>query len=219
MSVSSRTKRTAGFTATEVTVALVIVAVLGTLAIPALNRAQESQSLKDSAITMKGALEYARSEAIRSGNIHIVFFEKDAEGQPLKDANDQPVPALVLDDGRAGTPNQNCKIDDGEPILPIHLESGVIGGVSSGAAALPSDQGAGSISSGSSFTDPAGNQAFWVLFRPEGTPRSFDVNCNIGGVGSGAGAFYLTNGDRTSAVSVTPMGAGRLYSWSDGWSH
>ena len=82
----------------------------------------------------------------------------------------------------------------------------------------PNDQGAGDITSGSSFTEPGGSDASWVLFRPEGQPLAFDSSCTVGELGSGAGSFYLTNSDRTAAVVVMPTGGTRLHSYQEIWS-
>jgi len=71
------------------------------------------------------------------------------------------------------------------------------------------------FATGSTFTDPGGNPANWVLFRPEGVPLSFDGGCATGVNGSGAGGFYLTNGSHTQAIVLKPLGGSRVHSWDE----
>jgi type IV fimbrial biogenesis protein FimT len=92
-----------GFTLVELVVAVVIIAVVSALAVPALGRWLSHQRLKFSARTVEAALNHARGEALRSGNIHLVFFQRDAAGNALLDVGGNSVPILVLDDGRPGS--------------------------------------------------------------------------------------------------------------------
>lgn len=218
MDCSRSRRRSGGFTVTELMVAIGVMATLAALAMPAFNEMTANRQLKSDAISLAGALNFARSEAIRSGNVHIVFFLKDTQDAVLKDEDDNEVPILVLDDGRPGSLNQNCLIDTGESFAAITMNSIVVPGVASGTPRAPADLGTGTISTGSSFTQPGGGGATWVMFRPEGTPVSFNTSCSVGGIGSGAGAFYLTNGARTSAVVLSPMGGARIDGWQGEWS-
>jgi len=202
----------------EILVGLAILATLSALAIPALSRTAENRRLRDASVGLSGALSVARSEAIRSGHNFIVFFQKDSQGALLKDSSNNTVPILILDDGRPGDANQNCQIDAGEPIQTVAEAADVTPGVVTGTTRAPNDLNTGTISTGSSFRDPTGNAASWVMFRPEGVPVSFGTACDVGPVGSGAGAFYMNNGDRTTAVVLMPMGATRIHSWKERWS-
>jgi type II secretory pathway pseudopilin PulG len=202
----------------ELVVAVVIIGVMAAMAIPAMSQTSTNARLKGLGMSLSGALNLARSEAIRTGNIQIVFLGQDAQGNVLLDGNGVEVPVLILDDGRPGSVNQNCQIDVGEIIQSVAQEPGVSIGVSGGAPAAPGDQGTGDITTGSSYVGPDTLAASWVLFRPEGTPRSFDIACATGAMGSGAGAFYLTNGTRNVSVVVSPMGALRVHGWNQVWS-
>lgn len=222
MATSSRAgRRHAGISLVEVMLVVVMIGILAALAVPATDHWFESQRLRSSAREVAAALAHARGEAIRTGNIHIVFFQEDAETNTLTDPNGATVPILVVDDGRAGTVDQNCKVDAGEAVQGYGLETGVSFGVTNAASKAPNDSGGGSKSTGSTFLDAGGNAATWVLFRPEGTPLAFSSDCSTGTVGSGAGGVYLTNGARDSAVVLTPLGGTRAHTADPsgaGWS-
>ena len=208
-------RRTAGFNLIEVAVILAVVGVMVAVATPSMSRWQANNRLADSARSVNAALSFARSEAIRSGNLHIVFFEEDAAGNDLQDAGGNDVDVLVIDEGRPGSTNQNCAIDGGERVLDFSFDDDVTFGASLASLAAPNDSGGGTFSSGSSFTDPSSNAASWVVFRPEGTPLAFDSGCTLGGIGSGDGGIYLTNGMRDAAVVLTPLGATYVHSWGE----
>ncbi len=212
-------RASSGFTLLELMVVVVVVGVISVLAVPALNQTSSNQRLRDSAMALSGLLSLARGEAIRTGNVHIVFLGQDTLGNTLQDVNGTTVPMLMLDDGRPGSANQNCEIDSGEITHTVGEAAGVDVGLITGTAAAPSDLGTGDIMTGTSFLGPNGLAASWVLFRPEGAPLSFDATCATGAIGSGAGAFYLTNGTRNAAVVLLPMGTVRVHGWSGGWNN
>jgi len=206
--------RKTGFTTVELAVVLAIVGIIVALAAPLTTGWSERQRLRDSARTVANAFSYARGEAIRTGNIHAVYFLNDADGNALAS------PLVVLDDGAPGTAGQNCDIDPGEPIVQFFLDQGVNPGVTQATAKVPTDPGPGGLGA-STFEDAGGNPATWVLFRPEGTPLAFSSDCTTGAVGTGGGAIYLSNGDRDVAVVVTPLGSTRVHSHGRGagsWS-
>jgi hypothetical protein len=185
--------------------------------------------VKSAARDAAGAFELARSEAIRTGSNHIVFFgdpgDTDPGGTPLAGPAGW-VPILILDDGQAAT--ANCEIDPGENrrgILPV---DDVTWGISSATARAPDDLGAGGFSppqsTGSTFADPGGTAVRWVMFRSDGIPVPFAYSggtCGaIGATGSGGGALYVTNGKRDYAVVLSPLGGVRVHAWSvGGWSN
>lgn len=213
-----RIRLDAGLSMIELMVVLAVIGIMAAIATPSMSKMFANQRLKDSAFDLAAALNEARSQAIRTGNIHLVFYGTDALGATLYDASSNPVRILILDEGRPGSANQNCKIDGGEPIQTVAAVSGISRGVTGVTSPAPSDLGSGDITTGSSFTEPGGNDATWVMFRPEGMPVSFDSGCTTGKLGSGAGAFYLTNADRTSAVVLMPTGRTRVHSYQGGWS-
>jgi len=205
-----------GFTLIEMMVVVAIAAVLVAMAGPAMDDWSTNQRAKSASRAMANALSAGRSEAIRTGNHHIVFFQLDAQGNLLLDGDGIAVPLAIVNDDRPGGPNQNCTIDAGETVGIGRAEPGVAWGVAKASARVPTDFGAGSIATGSSFTDPSGNPATWVLFRPDGVPISFKADCTLGGTGSGAGAIYLSSGRRDYAVVLTALGGIRTHAWDNG---
>ena len=89
----------AGFTMLETMLVVAVIGIVAAVAAPSLGRWAANQRLKTSARTVATAFSYARSEATRTGNVHLVLFQKDAQLNPLTAS-----PILVLDDGRPGAP-------------------------------------------------------------------------------------------------------------------
>ena len=197
-----------GFSLLEVVIVWALIGVISALGAPSFFQWAAHQRLRNSALELTGALSYARSEAIRTGNIHLFLFQEDAQGSTLPSS-----PILVVDDGRPGASDQNCAIDAGEPTKRFFLENGVTFGLSEAPGKVSSDPGAASVASGSTFENAVGAAATWVLFRPEGPPLAFSSDCTTGAVGSGGGGIYLTNGVRDAAVVLTPLGATHPHSW------
>ncbi len=210
-----------GFTLLELMIAISIMGIIAALAVPSTGAWRANQRLTESAGSLDSAFSYARSQAIKTGNVQIVFFQTDAQGNALVSGG-RTFPIAVLDDGRPGTAGQNCLIDAGEAALGFPFEVGVTFGVTTAGINAPADTGGGDLASGSTFSDSGGNPASWVLFRPEGAPLSFTPACATGAVGSGGGGAYLTNGNRDAAVVLTPLGSARVHlfdrangNWSD----
>lgn len=208
--------RDSGFSLIEVVIVLAIVAVVTALSVPATERFFANARLGESARSAYGLFSFARSEAVRTGNVHIAFFDEDADGNSLVGPNGGAVDMLVIDDGRPGSGSQNCAVDSGEARRGFSLGDGVTFGVTDASAKGPHDEGGGAIGSGWTFEDDASNAAKWVLFRPEGTTMAFSTSsgCSLDVVGSGAGGVYFTNGSRDLAVVLTPLGSSRLYIWN-----
>lgn len=211
-------RRSGGFTLSELMVAAAIVGIAAALALPATDSLFASQNIRKSASAVSSAFSYARGEAIRSGNIFIVFIRQDTQSNTLVDADGNTVDIQVVDDGQPGATLQNCLIDAGEVDLSLTVEDAVTFGVSNANAKAPGDEGPGTFTSGSTFVDAGGSAANWVLFRPEGTTIRFSADCTTGGIGSGAGGVYLTDGRRDSAVVLKPLGSTRMHSWGDQWT-
>ena len=204
-----------GFSLIEMAVVFAIVGVLALAAAPSMDEYRSNERLKAAGRSVATALSFAQSEAVRTGNFHIAFFQGDSQGNVLVSGG-VPVPAVVIDDSRPGMANQNCRIDAGEIVRVVPAEEGVAWGVSSATARVPSDFGGGNFTTGSTFRDPGNNPARWVLFQPQGTPVAFTPACGLGTVGGGGGGIYLSNGLRDLAVVLTPLGAVRMHSFNEG---
>jgi prepilin-type N-terminal cleavage/methylation domain-containing protein len=220
-----------GFTLIEIMVVVGVIAVIATIA--TLQTADWRRNLEVKGITREAAdaLQLARSEAIRTGRNHIVFFaspgDTDPAGTPIVGEHGTWVPIAIVDDGPPTT--ANCQIDGGE--FKHGLEPGnvqdVDWGVAHATTRAPGDFGKAAFSppqaSGRTFADPSDTAVNWVLFRPDGVPVSFAFSggtCGqIAGTGSGGGALYVTNGERDYAVVLSPLGGVRVHAWNaGGWS-
>jgi len=218
-----------GFTLIEIMVVVGIIAVLAALTTLQMGEWFANQRVKAAARSAADAFQLARSEAIRTGSNHIVFFaspgDTDPAGTVLLDAHGSWVPILILNDGPPTT--ANCQIDGGEATRGIPPGSDVEWGVSKATVKVPDDTGRAPFSppqaSGRTFADLSNNAVNWVLFRPDGIPVSFTFaggTCGqIAGTGSGGGALYITNGERDYAVVLSPLGSARVHLWSgNAWS-
>ena len=206
-------RRRGGYSLIEIVVVIAIVAVAAAMTMPGITDWAVQQRVKSASRSVANALAKARSEAIRTGNNHLVFFQTDAQINPLDDGSGTVVPISIVNDDRPGGAGQNCLVDAGEIVGFVRGEQGVNWGVTNATTRVPTDFGTGAITTGSSFTEPDGDPATWVLFRPDGATLSFDAACATGTAGSGAGAVYLTNGTRDLAIVVTPFGGLRVHSW------
>lgn len=208
--------RANGFTLIEMVIVVTIIAVIIAMVAVRFGRWQDAEAVKSASRDVEGAFSYARGEAVRTGNNHIIFFQTDIGGAPLVDANGATVPILILDDGRPGSAGQNCVIDPGEPVQGVRLVRNVAFGATAATAKVPMDQGPNPFAGGSTFADTGGAAANWVLFRPDGTPRAVDAACVLGPLGTGGGGIYLSNDERDAAVVLTPLGAARVFAWNEG---
>lgn len=225
-------RQRAGFSLIEVMIVVAIVGAMAVAAGPALQRFFANQRLKSAARSVADAFQLARAEAIRSGDAHIVFLSAAAAGDPAAtDPTGTPLngssagaeprggvwPVLVLDDGPPGS--WNCEIDAADPARAIPPETGVSWGVTQSAGVrAPGDPTSGADPAGGSSFVYQGSRVTWVLFRGDGIPLTFDAGCNLGTIGSGGGAVYVTNGERDYAVVLSPLGAVRVHAFATGAS-
>jgi prepilin-type N-terminal cleavage/methylation domain-containing protein len=209
-----------GVTLIELMLVVVIVGIVLGLAVPGFVGWRENQRVKSAARGVADAFLIARSEAIRTGDHHIVV---------LQEVLGATEPVVVADDGNDAT--ANCRVDAGELRHFAPAETGVFWGTTaslSNGTPAPGDPGnaPSNIVNGSSFTDAslsAGSPASWVRFQADGLPRLFTPDAgtcdSVGDAGQGGGAIYLTSGRRDYAVVLSPLGTVRVHVWSGtGWS-
>ena len=214
-------KREAGISVVELVIVVAIVSFVVALAVPSFVQWSDDQRAKSAARAVSDAFSLARSEAIRTGDNHLLVF-----GMALG-ATD---PIVIVNDGPQAT--ANCTIDANEIVHSVAAEPNVSWGTSTGGAngtAGPDDSGAlpANVATGWSFSDAGGaNPASWVLFQADGLPRTFTGGggaCTaIGIAGAGGGGIYLTNNNRDYAVVLRPLGTSRLHKWDPGagaWSN
>jgi hypothetical protein len=66
---------------------------------------------------------------------------------------------------------------------------------------------------------PNNSQTEWIAFGPDGIPVGFRNNggpCELGKTGTGAGAIYLNNDQRDTAVVMSPLGTVKVHSFERG---
>jgi prepilin-type N-terminal cleavage/methylation domain-containing protein len=210
--------RTQGFTLIEMMVVLGIIGAMTALAVPGFSTYFADQRVKQAARSVADVLSLARTEAIRTGRNHVVYFQQDPTGAVLKDGAGNIVPVLMVkdDDGTGPLPAPNGKVDVGEPSIPLRAETGVNWGVTFATGAAPGDTGlTANFGTGRTFkTKTAGAAASWIVFRPDGVPRGYSTGpYTEGDIGSGGGAVYLTNGRRDYAIVLAPLGGVRVDLW------
>lgn len=220
----AKRRRDAGFTLVEIMITVTVIGVLAMLAVPAWWRTQDNLRLKNATRQMANAMQYARSQAILSEGTMVVYFQAAAGVDVC--GNAIPAPAVVLADN-----NGNCCIDAAEPLVSYLTNPAdrvaLNWGSNFAPGPPPEDSGLGTYTTGSTFTDPLGNQRQGVAFRPDGVPVAFNNACNMGQIGTGRGAIFLTNGRpdggggiaagtamRDVAVVLTPLGGTKVFSWN-----
>jgi prepilin-type N-terminal cleavage/methylation domain-containing protein len=209
-----------GFTIIEVMIVVAIVGIFAAFAVPSWRQYQRNLQLRSAARAVANAFAMARSRAISTGNRHIVVFAvdpgnpNDVCGNAIENENGEPVPLVVFDDGPAAA--ADCCFDPAELRLAERAQPSVSWGVTLAPAQTPLDVGAGDYLTGSSFTEPDGSDAAWVVFGPDGVPTAFDAACTFGGTGTGAGTIYLTNGQRDYGVVLNPLGTSTVERYDPG---
>jgi prepilin-type N-terminal cleavage/methylation domain-containing protein len=209
-----------GFTIIEVMIVVAIIGIFAAFAVPSWRQYQRNLQLRSAARAVANAFSMARSRAISTGNRHIVVFAvdpgnpNDACGNAIENETGEPVPLVVFDDGPSAA--ADCCFDPAELRLAERAQPAVSWGVTLAPGQTPLDVGAGDYLTGSSFTEPDGSDAAWVAFGPDGIPTAFNAACNFGGTGTGAGAIYLTNGQRDYGVVLNPLGTSTVERFDPG---
>ena len=228
----SRRRHGQGFTLVELMIVTAIASVVVSAGVVSFNSWASNQRAKTSARQIQDLLMVGRAEAIRTGVNHIAIFDQDVSGNDLmlEDGVTQVAALLIQDvdgDGR---------IDSGERRHHVNQApagTDVAYGRSFATTLVPNDTGAmmgdpfdgtsvegssAELASAGNFRHPITSTTVnsWVLFAPDGTPRSVvpqGPGISMGSVGSGDGAIYVTNGVQDFAVVMAPLGGTRLLRW------
>jgi len=218
----ARTGPRSGFTMLEMLIVVVILGITALLAVPSFLDMQSDGRARTAVRTVSNALQLARGQAIQKERNHVVFFGMGAGTDAC--GNTLGAPIVILDDESGATGNaNNCCIDGDEDRLGLPADADEFRGLNwstTHAGAPPAqDAGRGSFSTGSTLADAGGNDAAWVLFRPDGVPVGVSTACATGQIGSGGGGVYLTNGgddygtERDYGVVLTPLGTTKIFAW------
>lgn len=216
----ARRPRQSGMTLIEIVTALAIIAIAGSMTVPALYKWRTNLATKAVARSLADLLTLARTEAMRTQTNHAVFFWVDASSNALTDVDGRRVAAMLIrDDNTDGAP-QSAEI---RATVPVDTTGSVGWGVTAsaqGAGAAPGDPDPnGEWKNGWSFVEPDGDPAQWVVFGPDGIPRGFTVtpaydDGGAAGIGTGQGGVYVNNGDRNFAIVLSAMGGVRVHPYS-----
>lgn len=216
-------KRQPGFTLIEVMVALAVIGVLALVAVSLMRDGLANMRARGGVRAMADLLMLARTEAVRTGDNHLVFFEMDAEDNALWGPEGQAAIAVVVRDA-----DDDGRIDSGEVVASIGPDqTGSLSWGSTFAAAgssrAPNDNPDATFPETDldflccTFVEPDGDPARWVLFRPDGMPRAFELGpFTSGPLASGNGSVYVTSGERDWAVVLAPLGGIRWHGWVRG---
>lgn len=216
-------RRRGGFTLVELMIVVGIIGVFAGIGFLAIQSWSTNQRSKGAARQIGDILLFGRTEAIRTRVPHLVLFSLDADDDPLQNAAGQSFAAVVAADA-----NGDGKPQSGEYVggVPFDATGSIAWGSAHAAGSgtqAPNDNPAATFPEPDadfaccSFTEPDGDPARWIVFQPDGIPRAYGVGpFAAGGVGTGNGAVYITDGDRDFAVVLSALGAIRVHAFDRG---
>lgn len=207
------TRRQVGVTMIEMMVIVAIIGLLAAVSVPLFQQTRSALRVKAATRSMADLLVLARTEAIRTGVNHAVYFWVDPLGGALTDPAGNRVAAVLTADA-----DTDGLIDAGEMVSWVPADPLLAWGVGPAAGVGPPTTDPdpnNQFTSGWTFRDPNGNDIQWVVFNPDGIPRGFSVgpydDGGAAGIGGGNGAVYVTDGSRDYAVVLTALGSVRVH--------
>ena len=210
--------RQTGFTLMETVIVLVIIGVLSAMAAPMVLRYRLVEDARAHANMVARALSEARSQAMAAGNPTFLLFDDPNNAvAAIPAADGRPRFALMVDDL-----DGNGQLTAGENTLNFHPKDGLVAQVTGygqggtqpfGNAPLsPEDAIGGQLQDLGNIAatfplDPTTNVPA-VGFNSQGVPVALATPTQWG---TGAGAYYVTDNDRTVyAVILLPLGGVRV---------
>jgi prepilin-type N-terminal cleavage/methylation domain-containing protein len=217
-----RRRRGSGFSLLEFMIALAVLGVFIGVGGILMSKSLGASRAKSFVRSIADLMMLARTEAIRTGDNHVVFVFKDAADGSLTGPGGAPAAALLIRDVDA-----DGAIDAGEKVAAVAFDkAGGMGWGSTVAANLSTPAKAPNDNPGATFPEtdadflcctfltPGGNPSRWVVFLPDGMPRGFETGpLAIGDLTSGNGAVYVTGGGRDYAVVLAPLGGVRVHAF------
>lgn len=217
-------RRSRGFTLIEVMTVVAMIGVFAGLAAVAMRSSMGDMRAKGGARSLGDLLMLGRQEAMRTGDNYIVFYDRDAEDNALASKGGDPAAALLIRDL-----DQDGRVDSGEKVAAVLVDSTNSLSWGSTFAAneatpvkAPNDNAAAAFPEADpdficcTFLDPDGNPARWVVFLPDGLPRSFKIGpFATGPIASGSGAVYVTSSTRDYAAVLAPLGGLRVHAYNN----
>ncbi len=215
-----RDRRQAGFSLLEFMITLAVLGVFVGIGGTIMSNQLAGTRSRAFARSLADLMMLARTEAIRTGDNHIVFFAADTADNSLASGGGATAAASVVRDA-----DGDGLVDAGEPVAGVQFDAA--GGMAWGSALAgalgtplkaPNDNPVAEFPETDTdflcctFTQPDDEPARWVVFTPDGMPRSFSTGPYVqGDIASGNGTVYVTGGSRDYAVVLAPLGGVRVH--------
>ena len=214
-----------GFSLLEMLLAVALLGVFTSMAVMLMGDSPGNARAKAAVRSLADLLMLGRSEAIRTGDNHVVFFFEDTADAALTGPGGRAAAALLIRDA-----DTDGIVDAGEKVAAVYVDdTGSLSWGSASAAILGTPVPAPNDNPGAafpavdsddlccSFLDPDDNPARWVVFLPDGLPRAFKTGPFLAGdVTSGNGAVYVTSGERDYSVVLAALGGVRVHAFVPG---